>query len=142
MNGIAYGPGLRLRAVASSNGATTCLAPRGQGLFLLRTSTPSPLRSLTGPKWSQHCLDPRCEQFLLDAIAAPIHASPPESSRRNSGAPKSPKSPNPSTSGIINLVCSVRLSPRYARFYYVCPDPRSFRVSLSEKRPTECVIVR
>ena len=78
MNGIAYGPGLRLRAVASSNGATTCLAPRGQGLFHLRTSTPSPLRSLTGPKWSQHCLDPRCEQFLLDAIAAPVHASPPE----------------------------------------------------------------
>jgi hypothetical protein len=42
---FAYGPSLRLRAVASSNGATTCLAPYGQGLFLLWTPTPSPLHS-------------------------------------------------------------------------------------------------
>ena len=128
MNGIACGPSLRLRAVASSNGATTCLAPRGQGLFLLRTSTPSPLRSQTllngfSTAWTLE-VNNFCSTLSLHLLTR-VHQRPSRHELRSFSSLPIRRCPELSI-----WYCSFRLSPRYVRFHYVCPDPRSFRVVL------------
>ena len=78
-------------------------------------------------------LGPQERTILLYAIAAPVHANPPEIvSSRTQELVNLPIRRRPE---LFNLVCSVRLSPRYVRLQYVCPDPRSFRVSLSGNGP-------
>ena len=103
------------------------------GLFLLRTSTPSPLRSQTllngfSTAWTlevnNFCSTPSLHKFTR------VHQRPSRHELRSFSSLPIRRCPELSI-----RYCSVRLSPRYVRFHYVCPDPRSFRVSLSGNGP-------
>jgi len=129
MNGIACGPSLRSRAVASSNGATTCFSALWPGFIPPFDFDSFTLALVNAFQWLRTLgLNHFCSTPSLQ-LSTRAHQN---CVLMNSGPSKSP---NPSSSGIINLVCFVRLSPPYARFHYVGRDPRSFRVSLSENGP-------